>query len=213
MSLNESQSESTIAGIILCGGHSQRMGQDKASLQLGDQTFLQHISGTLRPICKPVVLVGRADQRQMFSSEDEFVTDLVPDAGPLAGLVTGLDKVRQRADLALVVACDTPLIQSALVRFLVSCIGDSDAAIPWDGEHLYGLTAVYRTGAADLLRKMLDRGQRKIQNIAQAIRIKKISLDEIRQADPNLDSLLGCNTPEEYQMLIRRHREIKPACS
>ncbi len=210
MSLNKSKSNSTIGSIILCGGHSQRMGQDKALLRLGDQTFLQHISGILRPICKPVVLVGRADQQKLFSSENEFVTDQVPDAGPLAGLVSGLDSVRQRADLALVVACDTPLIQPGLVRFLVNCIGDSDAAIPWDGEHLYGLTAVYRTGAEDPLRKMLDRGQRRIQDIAQAIRIKKISLNEIRQADPNLDSLLGCNTPEEYQMLIRRNREINP---
>jgi len=211
MSLTKTGREQPTAGIVLCGGYSSRMGRDKASLELGDRSFLQHMCATLADVCHPLLLVGRADQNQMpesFHGMFPFVADLVPDAGPLAGLVTGLETFRRKSDLALVVACDTPLIHPAAVQFLARKIGDFDAVIPWDGEHLFGLTAVYRTTAAIPLRQMLNRGQRRIQDIADSIRVRKISLDELRQADPELDSLLGCNTPEEYEVLLARFRKI-----
>ena len=52
-----------VGGIVLCGGHSRRMGSPKALLPFGDETMLQRVLRLLAPVVGPLVVVAARDQQ------------------------------------------------------------------------------------------------------------------------------------------------------
>ena len=102
------------AGIILAGGYSKRMGQDKALLPCPNNqqiSFVEQLATLLLSACSEVILVSRdvsqaTDYARSVSSLVHIVTDKIPDIGPLMGLYSGL--CAMRSSHALVTAVDTP---------------------------------------------------------------------------------------------------------
>jgi molybdenum cofactor guanylyltransferase len=101
---NTSRSGPSLAGFVLAGGRSLRMGQDKAGLKWNaHQTVLQHMTFLLSTVAEPVRIVGRDD-----------LPDIVPNCGPLGGILTALDA--SKSPMNLIVAVDLPLLNT---EFLV----------------------------------------------------------------------------------------------
>ncbi len=102
--------------LILTGGKSSRMGQDKASLQIGGVTQLERIHALVQPLTDQIFLsVAHGD-----TAERSLPTlpDLEPSPGPLGGLQAAFD-----ADAGtswLVIACDLPMIEAPDLRALSS---------------------------------------------------------------------------------------------
>jgi molybdenum cofactor guanylyltransferase len=125
-----------VAGILLAGGRSKRMGTDKALLPLpgtSQVSFLQHLTQVMLAECEELVLVTRdrlqADLYARYvSSSVRVVVDEVPDCGPLMGICSGLRVVQ--AARAFVCAVDTPLLQASLIRFLLAQTGQAQGTVP-----------------------------------------------------------------------------------
>lgn len=179
------------------------MGTDKALLPLGSSTVLNQLLKTLEDRFATIVLVGRPDQRSRMPGDRRFESDLVPDAGPLAGILTGLRAVEKESESALVLACDSPLFVPAVAGVLEQAVGTAEAAMPWDGERWYGLTALYRTSIAGSLEQMLQEGLRRLQDLPTRIRVRPVDLAALRSVDPQLRSLLNANSPAEYHQLLQ----------
>jgi molybdopterin-guanine dinucleotide biosynthesis protein A len=130
--------------------------------------------------------------------------------GPLEGLATALEFLADREiALAGITTCDAPLIQPQLLAWLAAHLAEEQASgvqavIPTDGQHLYGLTAVYRTTVCTQLRQLLEQGERRIIDLPRWIEAKLVSWDECRQPDPELLSFMNANTPEEYRALCQQ---------
>lgn len=201
-----------IGAVILAGGHSRRMGCDKAELKLGAETFLQRICRTLGGHFLPQVIVCRADQQARFEQlfraappgrGPQVIIDRQPERGPLEGLATGLEFLAgQAVPRTVVTTCDAPLIQPALLGWLAIQLSPAErAVIPSDGQHLYGLTAAYDTTLGSAIRSLLEQGERRVIDLPRHFAARIVSREECRAVDPRLISFLNANTPEEYRSL------------
>lgn len=110
-------------GVVLCGGQSSRMGNDKGLLMLNDKTWTQKGIDTLSNFHIPIVISVNDNQYQDYSSIFPVDT-LIPDDpslllhGPLCGLLSVHLKYPEE-DL-LLLACDMPLIDTELINHLLS---------------------------------------------------------------------------------------------
>lgn len=107
---------SGLYGLILCGGRSLRMQQDKSQLDYHGIPQWQYLYELLAPLTEKVYLSCRKDQ-QLHTSLP-VITDSVGDAGPATGILSAFKAFPDKA--LLVLACDLPLISAQSLSLLVS---------------------------------------------------------------------------------------------
>ncbi|HEY8393934.1 MAG TPA: molybdenum cofactor guanylyltransferase [Thermaerobacter sp.] len=108
-----------ITGVILAGGHSRRMGRDKALLDLGGRPMIARVAEALGRVCAEVLVVDRDPDRYAFLGLP-VVLDRKPGFGALSGLHAGLLALPR--PYGLFVACDMPFLQPALLRYLAGLV-------------------------------------------------------------------------------------------
>lgn len=120
--------------VLLVGGRSRRMGEDKRWLRLfpASPTFMDRTVAIARLVGERVVVVGGSPGCG-GAVDAEHVPDREAGAGPLSALATAI--VRFPDDRLVVLACDYPMLQVDLVRRLISAQSGHAAAIPelWEG--------------------------------------------------------------------------------
>ena len=116
--VNQGVMESKIHGLILTGGYSKRMGQDKALISDGNQTALEKIYNLLRHSLEEVFVSVRADQKvEEKRSEFNLIIDQNQYSGPMAGILSAFNSY---PDIAwLVVACDMPHLDKETIDQLI----------------------------------------------------------------------------------------------
>ena len=208
MGLHDESDQQTRGAVILCGGGSRRMGRDKASLPFGDETLLGRVMRLTAEAVprEQIVLVAAADQQlPTLPWEANVVRDRAEDQGPLPALINGLTALERSVSIAFVTACDAPLLEPKLIeRLFESLLPAMDAIIPLEGERLHPLLAVYRRQTAASLQASLDGGRASLQEALRspAFRLGEVPAEQLRAVDPQLRSLLNCNTPEEYEAAL-----------
>jgi molybdopterin-guanine dinucleotide biosynthesis protein A len=190
----------SISAIVLCGGRSSRMGQDKGTLPFGDEPMLDRVVRVVRSIAGEVIVVARREQH--VPADVTVIHDPVEDLGPLAGLAAGL--AASTSDLNIVVACDMPLIKPAVLQRLLSMIGDHDACVAVADGHASALCGVYRARAARAAQALLDAGERRVMRLLDRLQTKRVDAALLRDIDPDLLTFLSCDTPEAYQLALQR---------
>ena len=185
----------TLTAIVLCGGRSTRMGQDKGSMPIDGGTMLERVARTVGEIAGDVLIVGRRDQGA------PTVHDAVEDKGPLAGIAAGL--AASKTDLNVVVACDMPLVKAAVLRRLVEEIGDHDACVAMIDGHASALCGVYRSRVAKDAHTLLDQGERRVMRLLDRIKTKRVDAALFRDIDPELLTFLSVDTPEKYERALK----------
>lgn len=198
----------SIAAIVLCGGRSIRMGQNKASLRLNGETFLSRICRVVGSVTSPVVVVS-SEKQTLPSVPDSVIVvpDLWNDEGPLAGLLTGLEYLAEHSPQSRIVwlgSCDAPLANAQVVTHLSQTPGTWDAAVVASGGHLQPFNGVYRTSVCGNLQALFDSGERRLSALTQVIDVATIDAEALRHLDPELDFLRNVNTPEDYDTLRRK---------
>jgi len=202
---------SGVGAVVLAGGRSARMGEDKAWLDWEGQPLLAHTCTLLAGCIEGPVLVVRSSPDQSLPPlpEDvQVVDDPEPGQGPLLGVAVGLAAVGRVAEVAFVCATDLPLLHPAFVRRLVAALRDPgtdpvDVALPVVGGSWHPLAAAYCTGVADEAREAVRSGRRRVTDFVASRR--HLLLDESRlladpavaAADPLLHSVLNVNDPTE----------------
>jgi len=189
----------SLTAVILCGGRSSRMGQDKATLLAGNETFLERAIRVAREISDDVIVVSRASQA--VPPNVRVVNDPIENLGPLAGIAEGL--AASDSDLNVVIACDMPLIKSAVLQRLVEEIGEHDACVAVVDGHASVLCGAYRSRVAPVAKEMLDQGERRVTALVDRIKTKRVDAALLRDIDPNLETFFSCDTPEAYKQLMQ----------
>ncbi len=192
------------AGIILAGGRSKRMGQDKALLPcpVNQQiSFVEQLATLLLSTCSEVILVARdVSQAAIYTryvpSPVRIVTDKIPDTGPLMGLYSGLCVMR--SSHALVSAVDTPFLQSSVISFLLSQPLDEQLLIPIVNDLPQVLLAVYPHTILPIIEEQLHAGRRDPRSLLQVAKVRFIKEEQLRPIDPQVCSFVNINTPEEF---------------
>jgi len=191
---------SASGAIVLAGGKSVRMGQDKALLLWNGRTLLEHCVANLREVTSEIVIVAdRADRYAL--SGCRMAADLYPDAGPVGGIVTGL--MTLGAGRHMVVACDMPFIRMELLRLMLDAATEEwDAVVPEVDGRSEPLCAVYCDTAVPPLQRFLEEGQRAAHRALLSLRTRRIGEEDLRCADPDLRSFTNLNTPDDLPPLL-----------
>ncbi|MHA6630511.1 NTP transferase domain-containing protein [Pseudonocardia sichuanensis] len=197
-----------IAGIVLAGGRSSRMGQPKATLEWHGSTLLRRTTGLLaRAVDGPVVVV-RAPGQPLPPLPDAVavVDDPVEGLGPVQGIATGLAAVADRADAAFVCSTDLPFLHPAYVRRVLRLLdAGSDAVLPHARGHRQPLAAAYRAGLAPVLAQMAADRQLKLGQLFERCPTRRaddadlLADAHLRALDPELESVVNVNEPDDYR--------------
>lgn len=184
----------------MAGGKSKRMGRDKSMLLVDGRPMIEHICTQLRPHFERL-LISANDPRKYAFLNIETVPDKTPGQGSLMGIASALEASQH--DLNLVVACDIPHVDMAVVRRLMREAEGHDGAVPVTGPgHIEPLFAVYRKRMLGALNATLSAGKRKISDALQQCNIKYVAL-------AGDESLRNLNTREEYAHFVAQRRETE----
>jgi len=202
---------SRLAGIILAGGKSSRMGTPKALLPIGPETMLQRVVRLLSTAASPVVVVAAEGQALPVLPSDCLVArDRRPERGPLEGFAVGLAAIAPIAEAAYITSCDAPLLVPGFVRRLFELLDEYDAAVPVDGERPHPLSAVYRIRALPAIERLLASDRLKVSGLLDEIRTKFISAADLQSVDPDLATLRNANHPAEYAAILTLASQFAP---
>ena len=203
-----------LGAVILCGGHSSRMGFPKHELWFEGKTFLQSVADSVIPVADRVVaVVGHGESSpESMPKNVQMLRDEQPDLGPLEGIRTALIMLEPHVSHAFVTSCDVPNLRPQLIRKLVDMLGEHDAVVPMDGTRVYGMTAVYRTALHSKIDEIYVSGvSRRVSALQAMVNTCVVPLDELKDVDPDLDSFTNVNTADEYFELLRRCGMTCPA--
>lgn len=181
------------AAIILAGGDSTRMGQDKAELVLNGQTLLDGVIDTMQLIFPKVVVSVRQPRTGLDVAQ---VCDELPAAGPLAGLIAGL--AQADAPWIFAVACDMPFVTQELVARLATFRVGQQAVVPMVGGYPQSLAAFYAASALETMRASLAQGDRSLRGMLAKLEVRYVSEAELREVDPQLRSFFDLDTPQDF---------------
>jgi molybdopterin-guanine dinucleotide biosynthesis protein A len=182
-------------GIVLAGGFSTRVGQDKAQLPWGTSDLLNNVLIQLGQVCdERIVVINKKWEPSIPGIR--VVSDIIPQRGPLSGIHAGLSACSESC--AFITACDMPFLVPEAVRFLLSLADDWDAVLPGRGKNLEPLFAVYSRKCIPVIEDFLNQDIRKVQRLFSSIRHRLVDPDEFRQFDSDLKLFRNINTMGDY---------------
>jgi molybdopterin-guanine dinucleotide biosynthesis protein A len=189
------------AAIILAGGFSRRMGAEKWSLPFGRENMLERTARVLSEVVEEIVVVAREGQEIVVPPGCRLARDPAEGLGPLAGLAAGLAAIR--ADRAFLASCDLPFLRAELVNRLFHLAEGHHATVPDIGGRLMVTSAVYERELLAAAHTLLVADERRLSALVHAATSRIVSADDLRPADPALDSFRNINTPEDYEAALR----------
>lgn len=185
--------------IILAGGDSDRMGQDKAMLEFSGQPLIQAVIDTMQRIFPFTILSVRQLRPEIKLLQ---VCDLQADGGPLTGLVSALAQVT--TPWTFVVGCDMPFVSPALVELLAVRREKYQAVVPVVDGRLQPLAAFYSSDCVATMRAGLALGDKSLLGALKQLHVCYVEEGELQRADPQLRSFFDLDTPQD---VARAQRE------
>ena len=190
-----------VAGFILAGGMSSRLGRDKALVELGGRPLLLRIHALLAKVVSRVTVVAPLRYAALHVN---MIPDEWPGYGPLGGIVTALRHTgleTPECEWNLILGCDMPFLTKEWLAYLAEKAQDSDADVvmPRSETWLEPLCSAYRTRCAAALATELDRGERKITRALAGLAIEHVDEASWKKFDSSGMLFKNMNTPEDYE--------------
>jgi molybdenum cofactor guanylyltransferase len=206
-----------LAGIVLAGGRARRFGSDKLAADLGGRPVVWRTVASLAPLVRELVVVTSAGSKlpelptDPLASRPTIVRDELPDAGPLAAMLTGLRAVA--SERAVVLGGDMPFARRAILELLAGRLEPYDpgtlGAALLDGPLLRPLPLAVLVGPARVAAETLvGTGERSLRSLTTALRVAAVEEAVWRTLDPDAGSLRDVDTRAdlaELRHLVAAH--------
>ncbi|MCL3781441.1 molybdenum cofactor guanylyltransferase [Prolixibacteraceae bacterium JC049] len=196
--LNMKIDKENLTGIILAGGKSSRMGQDKGLMELDGKPMVLHVADVLQSFCSEVIISTNNTAYGFLGKE--LVADKVKGKGPIAGLHAGLS--RSQTKWVAFIACDTPFVQPWVYEQLMEHVANADAAFPMHNGKTEPLIALFRQSALSKVEEQMANGDLKIHRLIETLNAVKVDFTQELHAFPNLFN--NINTPEEFAHYLKK---------
>lgn len=192
-----------VSGIVLAGGRATRFGGDKLSAAVQGRALVEYPIATLSTVCAEVVVViGPADappQMRSTAAPVRIARDNTTHAGPMAGLVAGLESARN--PVVVVVAGDMPaMVADVLVVLALRVEEGGAAAALMEGASIRPLPCALRRTVALARARQLPRGSG-VRDLLARLDLRPIPEEEWRSLDPDARTLLDVDTREDLERL------------
>jgi molybdopterin-guanine dinucleotide biosynthesis protein A len=191
--------------LILTGGKSNRMKENKAFMTLGGKPLILHVIDKVAGLtCEIIVVSGKNDDLKRYTnilpSTVTLLKDSIEDKGPLAGMLTGMKSMRSK--YALVLPCDTPFIESKVIAHLMKLTQKSDVVIPrWPNGNIEPLFAFYNISSTlPIIQNALCKGELFVLYMVKQIdKLVYVDVDEIKKLDTKLTTFFNINSREDLK--------------
>ena len=212
-----------LSAIVLAGGQSSRMGEDKALLTVEGVPLLRRVYDIAIAFCNPVYVVTPWPERyqnllpascqfiQEVALEVENTSDVISSSskvtsplphGPLVGFAQGLSQVT--TDWVLLLACDLPRLRVEVLQNWAAGLGEvEEEAIAVLSHHTKGwepLCGFYRRSCLPVLMEFINQGGRSFQHWLDQYPVQLLPL-------PDAEMLFNCNTPNDFASLRENQAE------
>jgi molybdopterin-guanine dinucleotide biosynthesis protein A len=189
-----------LTGLVLCGGAGMRMGRDKALLDVEGEPLVLRVARRMAEGADPVLLAsGRPGRFGELTAGFAEVADGRLDAGPLAGIVAGLEASPN--PLVAAAAVDMPFASPAVFGLLAGLWDGEDVVVPITTNGTEPLHAVYATAALPALRAALESGPRSLRRLMGSLRVRTVAPEEWRAEDPEGRFAINLNRAEDLSIL------------
>ena len=194
-----------VAGVLLAGGLSRRMGGgDKCLRPLGGRAILARVIERARPQVRALALNANGDPARFAAFGLPVVADPVEEfAGPLAGVLAGFEWARASRPLCpwlASFATDAPFVPGDLVRRLMAAVeaGRARMACAASGGRAHPVFGLWPVALADELRRALVEEQvRKVDVWTARFRLVEVEFPFLETAAGPLDPFFNANRPED----------------
>jgi molybdenum cofactor guanylyltransferase len=195
-------------GFVLAGGKSSRMKTNKAFLNIGNETFIQHAVKTLSPVCeRRVKIILNPDQSAAEFSSFDYVRDVFPERGAPGGIHAAL--VNSKCEWAIILACDLPLVTEKIItelaKIALNLPADIAAVVPRQPDgRAQPLCALYRPSLClPHLTKLLQKeNSSSVRGFLDLIPVFYVETDSAALLNESV--FLNVNTPDDYEFLTKK---------
>jgi len=186
----------SVAGYVLAGGNSTRMGTDKALLLFEGATLAQRIALCVEKVTGNVTLVG--DPQKYSRLGFTVIPDVRPGFGPLAGMEAAL--LHSVSEWNLIVACDMASVDGGFLQTLASealeLAPEKDCLVPMGPDRRpQPLTALYRRRCLPVFSEALDRNRTKVTDAVN-------SLNAVFRQTADAKPFQNVNTPQDWNLYL-----------
>jgi len=186
-----------ISVAILAGGQSSRMGTNKAFVRVGGKPIVQRIIERVRELGSELFIIA--------NTPDEYAAlgvpvhpDIIPGKGPLGGLYTAIWLAGH--DHTLVVSCDQPFLNAALLQYIINLREGFDVVVPLASDgYPQSMHAIYGKSCLEPIRANMDAGKLRMIGFFSAAHVREVSGEEIDAIDPERRSFINVNSPGDLQ--------------
>lgn len=191
------QAQIPLNGLVLAGGKSTRMGEDKALLQWHGKEQMYYLADMLKKFCNEVFISCRAEQVNEIDKNYKIIKDEFKDAGPLGAIISAFHQNKNCA--WLVVACDLPLLDEKAIHYLVQNRDEFSIATAFQSPYYSlpePLITIWEPDALHFLETALSEGKLSPQKVLMNTKIKILHA-------PEPSALMNANTPEDREKLVQ----------
>lgn len=185
--------------LILAGGQSRRMQQNKALLKVNEQTLIEHLIAQFpQALLNNLYIAGNKSELPKIDKAiylDDFLSQQYQ--GPLSGIAQTLSE--SSAEYVWVLSCDILHLPDNTLQQLIQCAENTQASIVYAqsaAKNDYPLIALWHTSLAQALAEYLLNGERRVMKFLQqqnSVACELLALD---------DRLCNINTPEEFSQAL-----------
>lgn len=208
--------DTKLTGVVLAGGESRRMGQNKALLAIGREKVIGAVIGAMSEAGLDVIIAANEQTADAYRELGrEIVYDRFPGRGPLSGIHTALHAAK--TPWIIVAACDMPFAVPELFRFLKKSVEGAgevsgsacQAFIPMEEGQVQPLLAAYHASVLPALEDSLVNGRLRMTDWLKQLQVRYIPEDVLAK-ETGLDArqvFFNMNRPEDYQAALAKQRE------
>jgi molybdopterin-guanine dinucleotide biosynthesis protein A len=198
-----------VTGIILADGKNPKLGGNKGTELIGGIPVIERVINSLKPITGRILLITGGDTITYSTVKGvELINDNHNIKRPLTGIYTGLCCSRSKANI--VVTCDMPFLNTALLDHMVKILPSYDAIVPrWPNMQKEPLHAVYSISCLLTMRKHIETNRYSIIHVLKEMHVLHLNKRGFAEFDPDFFSFLNINDQADIDLANKIAAEKK----
>lgn len=188
-------------GIILAGGKSSRMGEDKGLVLLNGKPMVQYIIEVLKEVVSDIIIISNNESYTKFGIP--VYADIIKDKGPVGGIYTGL--YNSTTELNFCISCDVPMISSDFILWLLKRSGNASITLPMYKDKVHQMIGVYSKQVLSNFKESTEKGHLKLSQVNNDMACEII---DIEKEYANFDELIfsNINTKNELRSITNESK-------
>ena len=191
-----------VLGVVLAGGKSQRFGEDKSQVKLGDKILIDYILSEIIDEFNEVLIVSNNSINFKKSKKISLIQDFKKDLGPLGGVLTAMKWVKDNnKDYQWISTfpVDTPFFKNQILKDFLKNINQEEDKLFFikSNNTRHNIFGIWSIDLIDKLEEDLIRGERKVELWANSVGVKNIEMEF-----DNKDPFFNINTKEDLKKAI-----------